>query len=501
MSTSAEKIATAFAGTLLAACVHLTLAAPTSQPTTVRAAAPIPATPAEITTLIEAAKTRLAATPPQDLDIPADIAQALRFLEPGNKDDALLLSRTREFVDGKILIIQFEKFLEADGLYVPTRLERQFKAGDTHAAAMLACCYSQKKQYDLAVTWAKRAHEMGDISGTFWLGNFYLKGWGVPKDNAMGLQFLNKCVEHGDLDALVYLAVMYQTGDGVPQNLPESRRLLQIGVDLHHARATNYFGLQYFDRPDIPPNHAEARKLFVKAAELGSVDALRNLGELCGAEKDDAQAMDWFRRAADLGDDNAMVIVGRMYDDGAGVEKSPAEARKSYDRAVQLTNNADALWCIAWQYRKGLGVKQDMKQAIAWFKKAADAGSVSAMGELGWFYSHSKAVGIDYGESLKWYEKAAENGDTKIMCILGNIYYNGEGRPQDLEKAFQWYQKSAEAGNVEAMVDIAYLYKRGDGTTMDTNLAAKWFRKAAQLGNDRARQWLKEHPEEMQPAE
>jgi TPR repeat protein len=45
------------------------------------------------------------------------------------------------------------------------------------------------------------------------------------------------------------------------------------------------------------------------------------------------QARLWYRKSAELGDDVAMKQLGKLYEDGHGVPKSSAEARKWYERA------------------------------------------------------------------------------------------------------------------------------------------------------------------------
>ena len=63
-------------------------------------------------------------------------------------------------------------------------------------------------------------------------------------------------------------------------------------------------------------------------------------------------------------------------------------------------------------YQNGLGTKQDYHDALVWYRKAADQGSVSAMTNVGWFYNKGWGVQQDYAEALKWYTIAADKGDS-----------------------------------------------------------------------------------------
>jgi uncharacterized protein len=50
--------------------------------------------------------------------------------------------------------------------------------------------------------------------------------------------------------------------------------------------------------------------------------------------KNYSEAMHFFRKAADLGDTQAMSNIGVMYDNGEGVPKNAAEAARWYKKAA-----------------------------------------------------------------------------------------------------------------------------------------------------------------------
>jgi TPR repeat protein len=59
-------------------------------------------------------------------------------------------------------------------------------------------------------------------------------------------------------------------------------------------------------------------------------------------------------------------------------------------------------------YGQGEGVAQDYKEAVKWYRKAAEQGVVDGQYNLGWMYDKGKGVVQDYKEAVKWYRKAAE---------------------------------------------------------------------------------------------
>ena len=81
-----------------------------------------------------------------------------------------------------------------------------------------------------------------------------------------------------------------------------------------------------------PDRIAEIRRL----AEQGDTEAQGRLGAIyaysqgVGVPQDDAEAVRWFRLAADQGQADAQFLLGAMYANGEGVPKDEAEAARWY---------------------------------------------------------------------------------------------------------------------------------------------------------------------------
>ena len=80
---------------------------------------------------------------------------------------------------------------------------------------------------------------------------------------------------------------------------------------------------------------------------------------------------------------------------------------------------------------------------------------------LGWMYLDGKGVAQDYKEAVNWYRKAAEQGNARAQNNLGLLYEKGRGVPQDYAEAMKWYRKAAEQGNDIAKRRLDTLRKRG----------------------------------------
>src|SRR5713101_5651402 len=111
-------------------------------------------------------------------------------------------------------------------------------------------------------------------------------------------------------------------------------------------------------------------------AEKGDARSQFELGKAfysgtLGVTKDYAEAMKWFRKAAEQNYAEAQAILGGCYAYGTGVTKDEAEAAKWFRRAAEQ-NYALAQSILGACYEYGSGVAQDQAQAVKWYRKAAE---------------------------------------------------------------------------------------------------------------------------------
>ena len=65
------------------------------------------------------------------------------------------------------------------------------------------------------------------------------------------------------------------------------------------------------------------------------------------------------------------------YRHGQGVARDGAKALEWYKRSAELGHN-DAKVCIAYMFERGEGVKKDLAEAVKWYKAALDGGEEAA---------------------------------------------------------------------------------------------------------------------------
>lgn len=234
-----------------------------------------------------------------------------------------------------------------------------------------------------------------------------------------------------------------------------------------------------------------------------SAQELLELGEKYyngrGVARDYAEAMKWYKQAAEAGNANATYNVGYLYFNGQGVAQDYGEAMKWFKRAADM-DYAWAMDFVGYMYQYGYGTAQDYAEAMKWYKLAADGGNDTAMFNVGNFYYRGYGVNQDYGKAMSWFQRAAGAGNTTAKNFMGYMYQYGLGVAQDYSEALKWHTEAAEAGNASSMYFMGILYETGSGVAKDMDKAAEWMKKAQEQGDEGAARWLQEHAATPTPA-
>jgi hypothetical protein len=276
------------------------------------------------------------------------------------------------------------------------------------------------------------------------------------------------------------------------------------------AAAQAALGFRYELGMDALVDGAQAVKWYRKAAEQGDDRAMSNLRRI-GAlgfiyrpgmpvPADGPQAVKWCRQAAEKGNARAQFNLGQMYEWGEGVPQDSAEAGKWYRKAAE-GGEAAAQYKLGLCYCNGQGVKQNTAEAVKWWSLAAEQGEAAAQYKLGLCYCNGQGVPQDYTEGVKWYRKAAEQGDAVAQGKLGDAFYIGVGVAPDHDEAARWYSEAAEQGEPAAQRQLGILYGLGQGAPQDYAEAYKWYTLAAAQFDTKAIHNRKSLADSMTPAQ
>lgn len=165
------------------------------------------------------------------------------------------------------------------------------------------------------------------------------------------------------------------------------------------------------------------------------------------------------KKSADQGNISAMMSLGIMFRHGYGVVPSKKKAIEWYEKAANL-GDSKAMYELSFIVGVGdIDFEPDEDKAIEWCEKAADQGNSSAMISLGAMFHYGLDFEHDMDKAIELYEKAANLGDTTAMYMLGYINYTGKGHSGEsgTDKALYYFRKAAALGDETSLNILMHL--------------------------------------------
>lgn len=142
---------------------------------------------------------------------------------------------------------------------------------------------------------------------------------------------------------------------------------------------------------------------------------------------------------------------------------------KDIERSA-MEGNADAQYLMGYAYTYGddyygrelakkegfIGlVKQDHAKAYLYYLSAAEQDHTGAQVRIGWYFISPRGdevKGQNINEGLAWWRKAAEQGDITAQCVLGSVLLGiFNGRCRDRVEGFHWLAQAARQGDEDAI--------------------------------------------------
>lgn len=105
------------------------------------------------------------------------------------------------------------------------------------------------------------------------LGNLYVAGRGVPKDEAKGAALCRQAAERGEPDAQTDLGNLYLQGIGVPHDVVQARHWYELATAQGQPNATFILGQIYWNGDGVARDQSKAAELWEAAYRGGRVDA------------------------------------------------------------------------------------------------------------------------------------------------------------------------------------------------------------------------------------
>lgn len=365
--------------------------------------------------------------------------------------------------------------------------------------------YGTEADFDRAFELYKESAELGNPRGELSLSQCYLTGRGTQIDADATMEWLEKAEAHGNPEAeqvrglyrqLMPMVAMDKLGDGANSggtDPVQGARLMERAAELGSAEAQGFLGMMYingnhvendfetgilwlqkaaengnqqaagaldkYDRPEAynaAANMEFAKKeladkekvfrLMKHAAEGGLAISQNTLGLLymnaVGVNPDYNTAMEWFQKAADQGNENAIQNI-RKYRTPDGMYFG-AIAKFTVNRKMGITDSTDAFELL---------------------EKAANAGSPEGLNMLGVFYADPKGIATQFGVTCEEDLEKAKSLFEKALSLKPDLVHAEKNLTKlaDLKEA----KETGREPNAELKWQIA-LKKMNAGTNVQT---------------------------------
>ena len=197
---------------------------------------------------------------------------------------------------------------------------------------------------------------------------------------------------------------------------------------------------------DVAASDVATAIRFCKQAAAGSRRAMYQLGRAYAANRQTAEALAAWRKAADRGSTSAMVELGVAYGTGSGVAKDEAQARKLFERAAQAGNPRGVSNLAALG---GGGAAADPARSRELLEKAAET-NAEAQYQLGMMMAEGTGGEKDDVHARALFEKAAAQNHPGALERMGAFAIEGRGGPKDKDAAKSYYERAAALGDENA---------------------------------------------------
>jgi hypothetical protein len=306
--------------------------------------------------------------------------------------------------------------------------------------------------------------DKGNVSALKRLGDIYAEGRGVPRDDIEAMKWYRSAAAKGDEDSI----------KKVDQLEMNSLSLNKAESESGDALAQKRLGDMYMNGRGVQKNEVEAVKWYRKSALQGNDDAKSKVLEL------EKISLVLNQKEAKGGDGAALKRLGDMHAEGISVPKDTSEAMRLYQRSAKL-DYVKAYAAIGSMYAKGLGVQKNDIEAYKWYKKAQEKGDDEAKIEIRNLEDISPAIN----------KLNAEQGDVNAMIHLADLYSEGKSTTKNVNEAKKWYKLAARKKEKDADYDSAIdLYKKAgdkDGVRRIDSLIAKKEQQERRAAEQRAR--------------
>jgi uncharacterized protein len=185
------------------------------------------------------------------------------------------------------------------------------------------------------------------------------------------------------------------------------------------------------------------------------------------------EAVEALNFAAEKGHPAALWKLARMYATGDGVQEDDAKAFQIYSRIANENADgnprgrdapfiADAFVALGSYLRSGIpgGIQPDEGRARRFFAYAASYfGEPEAQYQLAGMYLHGEGGDKNERQAVRWFKLAADKGHARAQAAFGELLFNGVGVARNPTRGLMWLDMAARKTDderVRAMREEAF---------------------------------------------
>lgn len=217
---------------------------------------------------------------------------------------------------------------------------------------------------------------------------------------------------------------------------------------------------------------SEAMTYYKRAADLGQLQAMNNYGFLLAASSQEvgkaAEGLAFIKKAAAGGLNAARRNMAAIHLNGlAGEKRDPAAAEALLKSAAEEGDGQAQFELAQFYLELGGPEKIDDDKAWEWLNKSADSGNPNALATLGSVLFDGKTFGArkieaDPEKAVEKFTKLAEQNVPAGLRTMGELHVSGvAGVAKDFPKALNYLTRAAQGNDATAQMILAGYYDKG----------------------------------------
>ncbi len=270
------------------------------------------------------------------------------------------------------------------------------------------------RDFKEAAKWREEGASNGGANDKWSLGNAYLYGYLLPKDQMKALYWITQAAQQNHIEAML--------------------KLVEIYKNLNNQEQLNYW-------------NKKLALIEIDAAESGNVLAMLSVAKKFMRGKDGfprsgAQGVFWYKRAADSGNREALEYVAKMYASGRFLEKNPEKARELFEKVAEMDPGFGN--DIALFYADGREIPPDPERARYWFEKSIKTGNDTNKLQLAFRYWTARGVPADIQRAKELCAEVAKSasgnrfsGEAKAAKAMLSDIENKVNPPENMAEYFR----------------------------------------------------------------